>query len=114
MPTMTLDLPEDEDRGPHVDDIVVTCTRVYRVADVRPVDSRQWCNRWRLTTELIGVRTFRARAGEWARFSALEVEVPGKPGVTGFPTVEHDTKIHWTIRALPHETPAEFFARVRG
>jgi hypothetical protein len=54
MPTFRYDLPLDDDHPPQRGDVVETARTVYLVTDVRPVDSPQWANRWRVACRRIG------------------------------------------------------------
>lgn len=54
MPTFTMDCAPDDLRPPAEGDYVATARTGYRVTEVRPVESRLWPNRWRLTVVKIG------------------------------------------------------------
>lgn len=47
------DLPPGED-PPAPGDLIRSTRNRYRVLDVRPVESRVWSNRWKLTLENLG------------------------------------------------------------
>lgn len=55
--SFTLDQALENDRAPLVGDVIVSARTVRRVVDVRPVESRVWPNRWRLTVDYIGKAT---------------------------------------------------------
>lgn len=52
-----LDLALDNPSNPIAGDVLVSTRAVYRITDVRPVDSRVWANRWKLTVQRIGDAT---------------------------------------------------------
>lgn len=49
-----MDLALDDHEPPGHDDVLVSVQAVYRVIEVRPVESRLWPNRWHLTVVRVG------------------------------------------------------------
>lgn len=68
---MILDLfrnPGDpEPQPPEVGDIILTARLAKVVVDVRPVESKAWHHRWRITTQNLGARSDPAVADEVLR-----------------------------------------------
>ena len=57
----TLDLPLDDHEAIAPGDIIVSARLVQRVTDARPVESRVWGNRWRVTMLVLRERTLDER-----------------------------------------------------
>lgn len=52
--TFTLDLPPGDDRPPVAGDLLLSTRTAYFVSEVRPVDSKVWCNRFALIVRPLG------------------------------------------------------------
>lgn len=58
----TLDLPLTNVRPPQAGDLLCTARTVNRVTDSRPVESRIWPNRWKITAVRVAERSIEERA----------------------------------------------------
>lgn len=85
---INLDLALDNTDPPSVDDIVTTARAAYRVAGVRPIESRVWPNRWALALILI------PNGGD-----NTHPPTPSRPG----------QRVHPTSSYRRGETPSMFF-----
>lgn len=68
-----MDMPSYDTLPPVRGDVLAGPTIVYRVLDSRAVESRVWCNRWRVSCERIGARktveaSLRAGLGQHKRW----------------------------------------------
>lgn len=50
-------MAEHDQDVPNAGDLLVSTRVVYRIVDVREVESRVWSNRWRLDVHRVGLRT---------------------------------------------------------
>ena len=55
--TFTLDMALDDHRGYNAGDYLFTARTAYEILDARPVDSKMWDNRWKVTARKIGTRS---------------------------------------------------------
>lgn len=88
----TLDQALTNHRAPRPGDVLLTARTVQRVVDARPVESRVWANRWRLTVHSAGTATN---------------HVPDEPVVVPEGCERIVTEVY-----RRGETPAEFFAKL--
>ena len=88
----SLDLALDDDRPPIAGDTVVTARTVNRVVEARPVESRVWGNRWKVTLHRTGERTLEDRR------------------LCRVPATEDGARCFVTVLYRPGETPERFFA----
>lgn len=45
----TMDMHPDDELPPVPGDLMTTARKAYEVVESRPVESRVWCNRWKIT-----------------------------------------------------------------
>jgi hypothetical protein len=89
----TIDLAANDEYPPQRGDIILTACLAYRVLDSREVDSRQWCNRWKVTVQRIG-----------ARDDTEAINAAAEDGTRLLPTSVY----------RKGETPAEYFGQFDG
>ena len=91
----SLDLALDDPRSPVAGDVLTTARNVYRITEARPVDSRVWGNRWKLTLRLVGTL---ANENTWPTVNAEN---------------ETGARVWHSSRYAKGETPQQYFGAAR-
>lgn len=98
------DLELDNPRAPQPGDIMVGARVAYRIVEARPVESRVWGNRWKLTVRRVGPSPRGDGVDEWDLFRLQHYCYPSDP--------PDGWVYEWSFSNYARgERPADYFAR---